>query len=111
MEKKKSIIRQFIYNVIGTTLPTLVLQLLILPLVAKDMDGDTYGFVLAMVASVMMFSSGIGNVLNNIRMLSEYEYDSRKKRGDFGLLFAASACVIVFLTFGIIYLSWRLVSA
>lgn len=75
---RKSIIRQFIYNVIGTTLPTLVLQLLILPLVAKDMDGDTYGFVLAMVASVMMFSSGIGNVLNNIRMLSEDEYVAAK---------------------------------
>ena len=103
MKKKKAILKQFIYNVICTTLPTLMLQLLILPLIAKEMDGDAYGFVLAMVASVMMFSSGIGNVLNNIRMLSEYEYDSRKKRGDFGLLFAASACVIVFLTFGIIY--------
>ena len=103
MEKKKSIIRQFIYNVIGTTLPTLVLQLLILPLVAKDMDGDTYGFVLAMVASVMMFSSGIGNVLKNIRMLSEDEYVARKSRGDFGLLFAANACVIAFVTSGILY--------
>lgn len=103
MKKKKSIITQFIYNVIGTTLPTLMLQLVILPLTAKDMDGDTYGFVLAMVASVMMFSSGIGNVLNNIRMLSEDEYTACKSRGDFGLLFAANACVIVFVTSGILY--------
>lgn len=103
MKKKKSTITQFIYNIIGTTLPTLMLQLLILPLIAKDMDGDAYGFVLTMVASVMMFSSGIGNVLNNIRMLYEDEYDARKSRDDFGLLFAANACVIVFVTLGILF--------
>ena len=82
VKQKRTIVKQFIYNVIGTTFPTLALQLLFLPMIAKNMDGETYGFVLTIVAAVMMVSSGIGNVLNNIRMLSDTEYETKRIHGD-----------------------------
>lgn len=103
MEQKRALFKQFVYNVIGTILPTLVLQLLFLPLIAKRMNGEAYGFVLTIVAAVMMVSSGIGNVLNNIRMLSDSEYEMQKLHGDFGIFFSANASIICFITFGILW--------
>ncbi|MCM1185649.1 MAG: hypothetical protein NC251_00960 [Lachnoclostridium sp.] len=102
MIKKLTVIKQFIYNVISTTLPTLVLQLLILPLIAQKMDGDAYGLVLAIVASVMMIAAGIGNTLNNIHMISDREYREKNIFGDFGILFIISTFVVSFITLGIL---------
>ncbi len=103
VKQKRTIVKQFIYNVIGTTFPTLALQLLFLPMIAKNMDGETYGFVLTIVAAVMMVSSGIGNVLNNIRMLSDTEYETKRIHGDFGYLFIVNAFATSAVIIGILY--------
>lgn len=101
---KKDIIKKFIYNAIATTLPTVLLQLLILPLIAKQLDGDAYGLLLTIVAAVMMFAAGIGNVLNNVHMLSNNEYEERKLFGDYGILL--SFCVVI-TSFIIIAVTWK----
>lgn len=91
---KRKIIKDFIYNVIATSLPTLVLQLMILPLIAQKMDGDEYGLVLTVVAAIMMLAAGVGNVINNVHLLSDKEYKEKNVSGDFGILLSFSLFVV-----------------
>lgn len=98
--KKTGLIRQFIYNIMATALPTIVLQLVILPLIAQKLNGDAYGLVLTIIATVMMFAAGIGNVLNNVRMLSDNEYKEKGLTGDFGILFIIGIAAVNIITIG-----------
>lgn len=95
------IIKQFMYNAIATALPTVVLQLIILPLVAKKMDGNTYGLVLTIIAAVTMIAAGIGNVLNNVHMLSDGEYKKKEITGDFGIILTVCSIGVSIITLGI----------
>ena len=87
---KLKIVKQFIYNAVATALPTIILQLAVLPLIATKMSGDDYGLALTMIAAVTMVAAAIGNVLNNVHMLSNSEYEQRNETGDFGILVTVS---------------------
>lgn len=101
--KKLAVIKQFIYNVVATALPTIVLQLVVLPFIALKMEGDIYGLLLTIVAVVMMVAAGCGNVLNNVQMLSNNEYEEKKVVGDYGIIFSGSLLVLSVITIGTSY--------
>lgn len=101
--KKLAIVKQFVYNAVATALPTMVLQLVVLPLIALKMDGDAYGLLLTLVAAVMMVAAGVGNVLNNIHMLSNNEYEEKNISGDYGILFIACVFVLSIFSVGMSY--------
>ncbi|CDD57892.1 polysaccharide biosynthesis protein [Bacteroides pectinophilus CAG:437] len=94
----KKNIKEFIYNVIATALPTLMLQLVILPIVGTRMNGDEYGLLLTIVAGVMLVAAGLGNVLNNVRMLTDSEYKKKQIFGDFGVMLALGTAVVFIFT-------------
>lgn len=100
--KKKKIIADMLLNIIATALPTIFLQLLILPLLAKQMTSDNYGFLVTILALLNVVPATFGNVLNNIRLLYDNEYKNNKVSGDFSILLTISEtlnciCIIAFI--------------
>ena len=75
-------------NIVATAIPTFVLQLLILPNLAKFMSDDNYGLLVTVLAFLNVMPSTMGNVLNNIRLLYNENYVETNNEGDFNILLA-----------------------
>lgn len=97
---KLKIIKDMLINLLSSVIPILALQLVILPLIASKVDADTNGLMLTLIALMTMISTSIGNVLNNIRLLSESDYKENKVSGDFNIILVVSCVfnsIIIFL--------------
>ena len=80
--QKKKLIIDFILNIIATTLPILVIQLCILPLVNKYSPNE-YGLIITYVSLFTIISQPIGGTLDNIKLLAYKNYHDLKEKGDF----------------------------
>lgn len=69
MKNKKKILIDMFLNIIAVSIPTIVLQLIILPLLARYMPDDRYGLLVTILALLNVVPSTMGNVLNNIRLI------------------------------------------
>lgn len=97
--KKTKVIFDMILNIMATAIPTVALQLLILPYLANFMSGDEYGLVVTVLAVLNVIPSTVGNMLNNVRLLHEEEYRKIGKMGDFQILLVASETINVIIMF------------
>lgn len=86
MAKNKKIILDMILNIIAATIPVAVLQLIVYPITAKNIGGDEYGLMLTIYSVWIMISNSLGNVLNNVRLLWNGEYEEGEIKGDFNVL-------------------------
>lgn len=86
--KKKKVVFDMALNIVATAIPTFVLQLLILPNLAKFMSDDNYGLLVTVLAFLNVMPSTMGNVLNNIRLLYNENYVETNNEGDFNILLA-----------------------
>lgn len=107
---KYKIIYDIILNIIATAAPLIVLQLIILPYMAKNMSEDNYGYLLAIVSLITIVSSTFGNALNNVRLLCQTEFENINS-GDFNIiLFIQSIACVVIISLGIFFfqrnISW-----
>ena len=97
---KKKIVFDMLLNILATAIPTIVLQLLLLPAASRYMDGDKYGLLVTILALMNMIPSTFGNVLNNIRLIDGQ--NEQKPRADFNvlllLLTGANLVIMVFFT-------------
>lgn len=101
---KKKIILDTVFNIIATAIPILVLQLVILPSIARSLGDKEYGLIVTLISLSTILSSSFGNVLNNIRLLTNNEYDKNGISGDFNILLMGSLIInILLITFGTIY--------
>lgn len=91
--KKKKIIFDMLLNVIALAVPTVVLQLLILPSLSSYMDGEAYGLLVTILAVLNVLPSTVGNMINNVRILHEEEYLEKRIQGDFQILLLVSEVV------------------
>lgn len=80
---KKKFIFDTAFNMISSAVPILLLQLIILPFLAKDVGQDKYGLIISIVSISLLTSQPLGNVLNNIRLLKDSDYKKLKISGDF----------------------------
>lgn len=87
MSQKKKMIADMLLNIIAATVPIAILQLLVYPMTAKVVGGDEYGLMLTIYSIWIMVSNSLGNVLNNIRLLRNNEYEEKQIEGDFIILF------------------------
>ena len=79
----------FVLNLGAVALPLVVLQLLVLPLLGRDMGADQYGFVVAIFAFFSLMPGVMGNSLNNVRLIRETEWGAEAD-ADFNILQVAS---------------------
>jgi len=101
---KKKIIVDSILNIIATTMPIILLQLLIFPVLADRLGNNQYGLFVTLVSLFTLVSHPFGNSLNNVRLLRNDEYEDRNIQGDFNLLLLSSLVISsVIMIFGTIY--------
>ena len=93
MAKIASAAGDMFLNIFATLVPMAALQLVILPLVARDMPEDAYGVALATIALLGLVPLTVGNVINNVRLLRDDEYERGGEHGDFSLIVAV-ACAL-----------------
>ena len=85
---KRKVVFDMALNIVAAAIPTFVLQLLILPNLAKFMSDDNYGLLVTVLAFLNVVPSTTGNVLNNIRLLYNENYVETNNEGDFNILLA-----------------------
>ena len=90
---KKKIILDSIFNIIASIIPIAVIQLIILPTIANKLGNYQYGIIITLISLISLFSHPFGNVLNNIRLLQNKEYEQNKIQGDFNLLLIIGICI------------------
>lgn len=83
---KKKIIVDAILNIVSTTMPIIVLQIIIFPLLANKLGNNDYGLFVTLVGLFTLVSHPFGNSLNNVRLLQNNEYKKKNIQGDFNLL-------------------------
>lgn len=87
MIKHKKIVLDMFLNIIAVTIPIAVLQFIVYPITAKAIGSDEYGLMLTIYSVWIMVSNSLGNVLNNIRILHNSQYNELGLEGDFNVLF------------------------
>lgn len=80
-------------NIFATLIPMAVLQLVILPIVARDLSETDYGIALASIALLGLIPLTAGNVINNVRLLRDSEYRQYNALGDFSLIVIVACAV------------------
>ncbi len=101
----KKIVTDMILNIIAGMLPIAVTQLLIYPIMARYVGGDSYGLLLTIYSLWIMISNSLGNVLNNVRLLYNQRYKEENIEGDFNIKLKIWGIlnVIIIGTISIIY--------
>lgn len=68
---KRKVFADTLLSLFAYGIPLALLQLVILPLVAADVQSDEYGLILSLIAVLSLLPSSIGVALNNTRLLAE----------------------------------------
>lgn len=103
MRNRKKVILDMLLNIISTAVPTIILQLLILPSIANFVDENKYGLIVTILAMLNVIPATMGNSLNNIRLVYEERYKENKTKGDFQLVLVICETVNILLIF---IISW-----
>lgn len=105
MRISKRIICDFILNIIASALPIGILQLVVLPIISKSVDNEFYGYILTITATISIIVMALGNILNNVRLLMNKEYEKNGVIGDFNfiLLIMGIINIIVLIIFMFAY--------
>lgn len=90
---KKKVLYDSVLNIIAVMIPIFVLQIIILPLVAKTLGESQYGSAITIISFSTLFSLPLGNVLNNLRLLFNDQYTEEKIEGDFNLILFCSILI------------------
>lgn len=105
--KKNDLAINVVLNTVAAAIPILVLQLVLLPLVAKYMNDDEYGLVVTILSILNIVPIILGNSLNNIRLLYENRYKENNILGDFPVILLLDLIINIILIsiFGICYIN------
>jgi O-antigen/teichoic acid export membrane protein len=91
-------------NIVASAIPIVLLQLVIFPILAKNIGDVQYGIVLTLISLSLLLSQPFGNVLNNIRLLENNSYNKINNNGDFNVLLLISILInSIFIVIGTIY--------
>lgn len=101
---KKKIIYDSILNIIATSLPLIILQLIILPTIGTILGDAKYGLMVTLISLTTLLGHPLGNVLNNIRLLVNEDYQRNRLSGDFNILLVNSIIInSILVIIGTIY--------
>ncbi|MEA1853615.1 hypothetical protein U9M49_10960 [Cytobacillus sp. OWB-43] len=90
---RKKLIYDSILNIIATSLPLIILQLIILPITGNIIGDANYGLMVTLVSLSTLLSHPLGNVLNNVRLLVNEDYQKNRHIGDFNILLVNSIII------------------
>ena len=90
LKKGKKVTSDFILRISSSVLTTFANQIVLLPVLAKLFDADTYGFLLTIIGIKNIIAGTLGNSLFTTRLIVNSEYEEEGKTGDFNRLIAIS---------------------
>ncbi|CDD16771.1 polysaccharide biosynthesis protein [Clostridium sp. CAG:798] len=101
--KKKKVFFDMVLNILSTAIPTVILQLCILPAIASYVSDEKYGLMVTILAMLNVIPGTIGTTLNNIRLVYQEKYNEEKIIGDFHILLTIYEIINVLAIF---IISW-----
>ena len=102
--KKRKIVSDVLLNFISALLPIIILQFIVYPIVARNTSNDEYGLMITIYSLLCMVAFSLGNVTNNIRLITQNKYEQSKFQGDFNVLLIVFSVVdIAIISFGTIF--------
>ncbi len=96
--KSKRVILDMIINLAGTGLPLIALQLVVYPIVAKEISAEAYGRMQSLISVIFLISGTIGSALSTTRLIHQYDYDENHRTGDFSILCVISMGIVALIT-------------
>lgn len=101
--KVRSFENNFILNLFASIILIGTMHLWVYPKLAMYYGVEKYGFILATMAGLTIVYGTLGNGLNNLRMITNKDYNDRELRGDYNIIlllaFIAAFIVVVILYF------------
>lgn len=102
----KKILKDMLINLIASSLPLLILQIIIFPLLSKELEPQVYGLFILVYSLINMVTGTFATSLNNIRLLNNQKYENSNQTGDFPNLLVwalfINTCIVSFLYYFII---------
>lgn len=103
---RKKFIQDNLLNIISSGIPVIVIQLIILPILAKIEGPSNYGYIVTYISFSTLFSHAFGITLNNARLIRNSNKTSINQNGDYNALLVLSLfanSIIVLLGTFILY--------
>lgn len=97
-------VQDMMLNIIATSVPIAVLQLIIYPLAARCLGSDTYGLMLTIYSIWIMLPNSLGAVLNNVRLLNNDNYAKQSDIGDFAVIYRKWSCICAIIILIVIWI-------
>lgn len=98
------VVQDMVLNIVATSIPIAILQLVVYPIAAKALGSETYGFMLTVYSIWIMIPNSLGAVLNNIRLLNNGRYEKSEEVGDFAYIYRRWVCVSAAIVFFAIWI-------
>lgn len=83
---KKSVVKNFVLNLVASILPVFVLQILIYPYMSRIMGGNEYGLMLTVYSLLMMIVNSSSVAVSDLKILYNKDYKDNNIEGDFPVL-------------------------
>ena len=104
IKSRSKVIKNVVWNFAGSMLSTIMLQLCVYPLIAKQHSEEDYGNIIFVMGIVNIIILTIGNALGDIRLTRDSEYADAGTMGDFNIIItigvALSGAITAFI-FGV----------
>ena len=95
--KNKIFLKNILLNIIGFTLITGTVQLILYPFLSRTMEQSEYGLAITLIGFSNVFTIVFGNALTNTRLRQQSIYEKKNITGDFNLLFISSVIMNMIL--------------
>ena len=90
----RKFISDTVLNVISSFFPIFVLQIIVYPIISREISENSYGLMLSMYSLISLVSGTLGGELCNSRLLKDKVYEDENLQGDFNLI------LLYYLIFG-----------
>ena len=91
----REILKNLVLNFFSYALPTVVLQFVVQPIIARKLGADLNGQYLTLMSLNFLMIGITAAVLNTVRMLQNEKYEQLNVVGDFNLIFLIYALVLI----------------
>lgn len=112
LKKYKSFASDMILNMIGFGIYIVSQQIILLPILAKNVDDTIYSSLVLYLSILNLVCNVTGGELGNVRIIRDSEYKEKKVMGDFSRIMLLIAPIITIITFPIlIYLKYSAIGS
>lgn len=110
--KYKNFLSDMILNMIGFGIYIVAQQIILLPILAKNVDDTIYSSLVLYISILNVVCNVTGGELGNVRLVRDSDYKEKGLLGDFTRILLALSPIITIITFPIlIYLKYSVVGS